>query len=97
MADKQNGSLRALCPSTETHQMQPGHTLSGSGFVCSSVPGYRNVPTRNWRPVGYIPVIIKQYFARCSSRYYPSMSAIIRFPYSAQEQRNVKEDLLRKT
>src|SRR4029434_6324013 len=83
MADKQvplakNGSVRALCPngpsSTETHLMQPGHTCSGSGFVCSSVPGYRNVPMRNWRPVGYITVIVKQNFARCSSRYYPSMS-----------------------
>src|SRR4029434_1080767 len=83
MADKQvplakNGSVRALCPngpsSTETHLMQPGHTRSGSGFFCSWVPGYRNIPTRNWRPVGYIPVIFKQNFARCSLRYYPSMS-----------------------
>ena len=61
------------------YQMQSGHTSSGSGFVCSWVPGYRNVPTRNWRPVGYIPVgyisvIFKQKFARCFSRYYPSMS-----------------------
>src|SRR4029434_1549970 len=88
MADKQvplakNGSVRALCPngpsSTETHLMQPGHTRSGTGLVYSWVPGYRNVPTRNWRPVGYIPVgyisvIFKQKFARCFSRYYPSMS-----------------------
>ena len=58
------------------YQMQPGHTRSGSGFVCSWVPGYRNVPTRNWRPVGYIPVIGKQNVVRCSSRYYPSMSAV---------------------
>src|SRR4029434_135435 len=80
MADKQvplakNGSVRAFCPngpsSKEMHQMQPGHTRSGN--VCSWVPGYRNVATRNLRPVRYIPVIIKN-VAQCSSQYYPSMS-----------------------
>src|SRR4029434_7804191 len=96
MAEKQephakNSSVRALCPigatSTETHQMQPGHTRSGSGFVCS---------TRNWRPVGYIPVI-SRILPEVPRGIIPLCPKFIRFPYSAQEQRNVKEDFLRKT
>src|SRR4029434_6705117 len=74
--------------------MQPGHTRSGTGFVCSWVPGYRNVPTRNWRPVGYIPVIFPSHVRH---GIIPLCPKCITFPYSAQEQRNVKEDFLRKT